>query len=236
MEDKIAADVEKFRDTLISSHIGNQILKIIWFGSTLKGDSQRDSDVDILIITADGEDVRREIADVLLDVQMKTRAPIEITTSSIDDLYPLSDYFLQNVLSYGKEVFSMSEEKLKISAARHYLALAQEYLQSSQDAISSNHYRLGLDGAYNAAELAVKGLLLIKIPDLPGSHGGIAQRFGELFIKTEELDRILGRKLNQALDLRNQARYKYTARISKDDAQSVYELATELINILENSL
>ena len=236
MEDKIAADVEKFRDTLISSHIGNQILKIIWFGSTLKGDSQRDSDVDILIITADGEDVRREIADVLLDVQMKTRAPIEITTSSIDDLYPLSDYFLQNVLSYGKEVFSMSEEKLKISAARHYLALAQEYLQSSQDAVSSNHYRLGLDGAYNAAELAVKGLLLIKIPDLPGSHGGIAQRFGELYIKTGELDRILGRKLNQALDLRNQARYKYTARISKDDAQSVYELATELINILENSL
>ena len=130
----------------------------------------------------------------------------------------------------------MSEEKLKISAARHYLALAQEYLQSSQDAISSNHYRLGLDGAYNAAELAVKGLLLIKIPDLPGSHGGIALRFGELFIKTEELDRVLGRKLNQALDLRNQARYKYTARISKDDAQSVYELATEQIKILEDSL
>ena len=31
--------------------------------------------------------------------------------------------------------------------------------------------RLGLDGAYNSAELAVKGLLVLKIADLPGSMG-----------------------------------------------------------------
>lgn len=228
--------IEKFRDALINSDIGSQILKIVWFGSTLRGNVHRDSDVDILIISADGEEVRHRIADILLDMQMETSCPMEIITSSIDELYPVSDYFLQNVLSYGKEVYSMPEEDLKLSAARHYLALAHEFLESAEDAVIRNHYRLGLDGAYNSAELAVKGLLILKISDLPGSHGGIAQRFGEFYIKSGEIERALGRRVNQALDLKNQARYKFTARISKDDAHSVLDLARDLIKIFENSL
>jgi uncharacterized protein (UPF0332 family)/predicted nucleotidyltransferase len=230
------AEIKKFRDALIKSDIGHQIAKVVWFGSTQKKNTHRESDVDILIITQDGAGIRDKIADILLDFQMKRRCPIEVITSGIDELYPITDHFLQNVLTYGQEVYSMPTKNLKMAAASHYLSLAQEYYDSARDAVKRGHYRLGLDGAYNSAELAVKGFLLTKISDLPGSHGGIAQRFGELFVKSGIVDRAIGRRLNRSLELRNEARYKFTARISREDAELVLALAEDLIGLLEERL
>jgi len=235
-ETKYLTDIKKFRDALIHSDIGHQITKMVWFGSTLKKISRKESDVDILVITKDGEAIQDRIADILLDFQMNTRCPVEIVTSSIDELYPLTDHFLKNILTYGQEVYSMPEKSLRLSAANHYLSLAQEYLDSANDAIQRGHYRLGLDGACNAAELVVKGLLVLKISDLPGSHGGIAQRFGEIYIKPGTIDRTIGRRLNRSLELRNAARYKFTAKASKEDASSVLDLAKDLISPLEEKL
>ena len=106
-------DINTFRDSLLKSDIGRQISKIIWFGSTLKGTAREDSDVDILVITEDGEMIRDRIADVLLEFQMIRKSPLEIVTSNIDELYPITDYFLKNVLTYGQEVYSMPEKDLK---------------------------------------------------------------------------------------------------------------------------
>jgi uncharacterized protein (UPF0332 family) len=82
----------------------------------------------------------------------------------------------------------------------------------------------------------VKALLILKISDLPGSHGGIAQRFGELYIKSDVIERAIGRRLNQSLELRNAARYKFTAKISKEDANFTLDLAKELIALAEKKL
>ncbi len=230
------ADIKKFKNTLVRSDIGSQITKMVWFGSSLKKKHSKESDVDILIITKNGEAVRDRIADLLLDFQMNNRLPIEIITSSIDELYPTTDYFLKNVLTYGQEVYSMPEKNLRFTAANHYLSLSQEFLDSASDSIRRGHYRLGLDGAYNAAELAVKGLLVLKVSDLPGSHGGVAQRFGELYIRSGTIEREIGRKLNRCLEMRNAARYKFTTKISKEDTALMLSLAQDLINLLEEKL
>ena len=85
------ADIEKFKDTLLKSDLGRQISKIVWFGSTLKKRATKDSDVDLLIITENGEGTKDRIADILLDFQMATRCPVEIVTSNIDELYPVAE-------------------------------------------------------------------------------------------------------------------------------------------------
>jgi uncharacterized protein (UPF0332 family)/predicted nucleotidyltransferase len=231
-----SAEIKKFKDALVKSDIGHEISKVVWFGSTLKKKAHRDSDVDILIVTKNGKAVQDRIADILLDFQMNNRTPLEIVTSNIDELYPIIDPFLENVLQYGQEVYSMPEKDLKLSVANHYLSLAQEFYDSANDSIQRGFYRLGLDGAYNSAELAAKGFLVMKISDLPGSHGGIAQRFGELYIKPGEIEREIGRRLNQSLELRNAARYKFTAKISEEEAKLVLSLAVDLINLLEKKL
>ena len=112
------AQINKLRDALISSNIGHQITKMVWFGSTQKRTARKDSDVDILIITKDGRAVRDRIADLLLDFQMHTRLPVEIVTSSVDELYPLTDHFLKNVLTHGQEVYSMPEKDLRLAVSR----------------------------------------------------------------------------------------------------------------------
>lgn len=231
-----SAEIKKFKDALVKSDIAHEITKVIWFGSTLKKKAHKDSDVDILIVTKDGKAVRDRIADILIDFQMHNRTPLEIVTSSVDELYPIIDPFLKNVLQYGQEVYSMPEKELKLTVANHYLSLAQEFYDSANDSIQRGFYRLGLDGAFNSAELAAKGFLVMKISDLPGSHGGIVQRFGELYIKPGEIEREIGRRLNQSLELRNGARYKFTTKISKEDANLVLSLAEDLINLLEKKL
>ncbi len=72
--------------------------------------------------------------------------------------------------------------------------------------------------------------------DIPSSHGGIVGKFGELYIKTGQVDKLLGRELNRALELRNSARYKYQVQIREEDAQKIIDLAKKLEDIAEKNL
>lgn len=223
-------EVGRFLDLLLRSPVGARVVKVLVFGSAVKGTATPDSDVDLLIVTRDGEAMAREIDDILLDFQMESSAPLEIVTCALAEIVPPADYFLLNVLRYGKEVYSMPPEEIKRAAVRDLAALAREYLQASEDALGRGHLRLAADGGYNAAELAVKALILLKEDDLPGSHGAIVQRFGALYVQSGEVDREMGRQLNTALRLRNAARYRYDAAVAREDVQAVMALANRLLD------
>jgi uncharacterized protein (UPF0332 family) len=130
----------------------------------------------------------------------------------------------------------MGKKDLKIAALNELKTLAEEYLESASEVLATNHIRLAIDAAYNASELAAKGLILLKKDDIPGSHGGVIGLFGQLYVKTNELEKELGRSLNQALMLRNEARYMPGARLSKEQAQSVIKLAAKLLEFIEKKL
>jgi uncharacterized protein (UPF0332 family) len=106
--------------------------------------------------------------------------------------------------------------------------LSKEYLTSAEDAAKGKHWRVAIDAIYNSLELIVKALLLKKIDDLPGSHGGIVGKFGEIFVRSNEVDSAIGRGLNNALRLRNWARYKWETKITKDEYEKVYNLFKKL--------
>ena len=234
---KFEDDVNRFVQALLRSEVGEKIAKVVLFGSLVKDKMEKDSDIDILVVANDGKQVADRVADVLLDIQMEGCGPIESITVDIGDIYFTRDYFLYTVLKYGKEVYSMPEEEIVRLGARRLMNLSEEYLQSASDAIQRGHLRLGLDGAYNSAELAAKGLLLLAgITELPGSHGGIVQLFGEKYVKSGRCKREIGKSLNRALELRNSARYRYEVSIEKQDAEKVLDLAKKLNNLLSSSL
>lgn len=220
--------VRLFQEKVLASKVSPYILKIILFGSYAKGEATQESDLDLLVLSSNGQAVHDEIAKIAFSLQMNNGIPVEPIIEEVDNiLYP--SYFLYNVLSYGKEVFSVEKEKIKQEAQANLLRLAEEYLSGAKEAAQNNRYRLAIDAAYNAAELAVKALLLCKVDDLPGSHGGLVGKFGELFIKTRELEEDLGRRLNLALELRNSARYKYQAVIREEDVKGVLDLCHTII-------
>jgi len=60
--------------------------------------------------------------------------------------------------------------------------------------------------------------------------------FGALYVKTGEVDPELGRRLNRALQLRNEARYRPTAHLTEEDAEKVVRLAYALLALLLRNL
>ena len=112
------------------------------------------------------------------------------------------------------------------------MELAEEYLDGARDTMQIGHYRLAVDAAYNAAELCAKGFLVLELQDMPSSHGGVIVKFSEIYIKADKLPKKLGRRLNQALAMRNKARYDRHAAVGKTEAEFVMELAGEMIQAL----
>lgn len=224
-------DVGRLKDHLLSSDVGPHIAKIILFGSSGKGTATGASDIDVMVMTANGRDVEKTMMDHVYDFMVDSGIPFEVMPAGVLDLYFPTDYFVYNVVHQGIEVFSMEKDQLKRSAAENLLSLSEEYLESAREVLVNNRIRLAVDAAYNAAELAAKALILLKQDDVPGSHGGVVALFGQLYVKENVIERELGRNLNMSLRLRNEARYKPGAVLSREDAESVLKTAERLMEL-----
>lgn len=226
-----------FSRLLLSSPIEKYIGKIILFGSLQKSEVKADSDVDVLVVALDKlREVEEAAAGSAFETGLMTGESVEPLVYCLDELRNPSSHFLYRNFLHGEEVYSMDEEQIKAAEIRGYRDLAWEYLAAASDSLKSGHPRLAVDAGYNAAELCVKGLLLFKIDELPGSHGGVAIRFGEIYIRDGPLPRDLGRDLNRCLALRNKSRYDCHAIIGQGEADEVLKLADKLIRILDEEL
>ncbi len=228
--------MDDFSKYLLDAAFRENIAKIILFGSFAKGTANPDSDIDILILTTDVLRIEKPIMDRVYDFMLEYNAPLEVITSSITDFLLGQDFFLQNVARHGHEVYTMGEHDLKIAALRDIRDLADEYLESAEDVLTRDRIRLAIDAAYNAAELAAKGLILLKQNDVPGSHGGVVNLFGQLYVKPNEIEKSVGRSLNLALKLRNEARYRPNAILNRENAREVLNLAGSLIRMIDAKL
>jgi len=229
--------IDYFIKELLKTEAKNSIARIILFGSFLKGEAKKGSDIDLLVITTDSfKEISNACADASFETALATGESVEPIVRCIDEArYPQS-YFMYSVLKGGREVYSMDGEQLRRKEAQNYLYLSSEFLNGSKSNSEKGYFRIAVDTAYNACELAIKGLLLLRLPDIPGSHGGIVQKFGELFVKTGEVPKELGREINLALERRNNARYEPHAQITKEDAEEIIDLGERLQKILEKNL
>jgi len=92
---------------------------------------------------------------------------------------------------------------------------AEEYFEQTKSNLDLKNYRLIVGASFNAAELCVKGFLILVGEEIPKRHGGIINRFSSIYIKDGVLPREIGRKLNTGLRIRNKIGYEYHADILK---------------------
>jgi uncharacterized protein (UPF0332 family)/predicted nucleotidyltransferase len=226
-----------FVKELLKPETRKSIAKIVLFGSLLKGEPKEESDIDLLVITTDSStEISNACADASFETAMATGESVEPLVRCVDDIrYPQS-YFLYSVIGRGKEIYRMDGEELRRKEARNYLNLSSEYLDGARANSQRGYFRIAVDAAYNACELAIKGLLLLRLPDIPGSHGGIVNKFGELYVKAGDVPKEMGRGINLALEKRNNARYEPHVQISKDQAEEIIDLGEKLQGILEKKI
>lgn len=145
----------------------------------------------------------------------------------------VKDRVAKKAIASGKEIYSMPEKELRREEARGYLNLAEVYLKGAKRSLQGEDLRIAIDAGYNAAELCVKGLLLLKMDDLPKTHSGAVTKFGEVYVKPQLASASVGRELRQALERRNKARDDYHAEITERVVKKTLGLASELIGKLK---
>jgi len=229
--------LKRFTERLISGSSGSRVAKIVLFGSLAKGEARPESDVDVLIFSFDGlEAVQDACAEAAFEVAMEMGEGIEPLVYPLAEYFSPRTYFMYRASRFGKEVFSVDEQALRRREADAQRGLAEVYLAGARRAFEAGDLRIAVDAAYNAAELCLKGLLLLKLDDLPGSHGGLVGKFGELYVKTGLLPAALGRRLNRGLEARANARYNYAAQITGEMAREVMDLAEEMLACLGQAI
>jgi predicted nucleotidyltransferase len=96
--------VQSFVEELRSS-LGNEIVKIILFGSKIRGDSNKESDIDIFILLREKtSDIRDRVGNITADYIFDHDVPL---SPVVYDLYEyqrnkeLESFFLENVEKEG---------------------------------------------------------------------------------------------------------------------------------------
>lgn len=235
---KKQAALSFFLEKLLSGEAGSSIAKVILFGSLARKEARPESDIDLYVVAVNKlEEVSLACYEASLDTTLQFDEGVEPVVGCIDEFRShTASYFLRKVLKDHEEVYTMTGEEISRGEAANFLALAIEYLSQSRSNLTLGNYRLLVDGAYNAAELCAKGLLILKGEDIPRKHGNIIRLFSRLYIKSNELPRELGRELNRGLRFRNQARYEYHSALTERDALAILDLAEKMVKALEDLL
>lgn len=215
----------------IEKILKDKVVAVVAFGSRVWGEPSGDSDYDLMVIhRGDRASVEEAAADVALKLSAELKAGVEPIAVSVSE-FRGGDRHL--TVKCKKEGFILypdgGEREAKRREAMDIFSLAEEFLDIAKLLLKFKMYRGVVDEAYNAAELAVKALMLWDGHDIPGSHGGIVGEFGRLYALTGKVEKPLGRALSLALEKRNRARYDARAEVKEDEARAALETAEKLI-------
>ncbi|MGC9104387.1 MAG: HEPN domain-containing protein [Candidatus Methanodesulfokora sp.] len=210
--------------------LGDGVLAVVAFGSRVWGGYREGSDYDLILLhRTDEKRAEEAAAEAALKISAELGIGVEPIVLSMSE-FRGDGYLVEKCRKDGFFVYPDGGEKeARRRESLDILMLAEEFLDIAKLLMGNKKYRGAVDEAYNAAELAVKALMLWDGHDIPGSHGGIVGEFGRLYVLTGRIENRLGRLLSLSLERRNRARYGARADIGEEDAKAVVELAEELI-------
>ena len=124
---------------------------------------------------------------------------------------------------------------MKDKLVKYRLDDAKEKLDSSKILFESGKYKDSISRSYYAMFSAARALLATKELDSP-KHSGIISLFNLHFVKEGLVDKLMGRYLASAKDVREKSDYGDFTVVSKEEAQAQIEYATKFIREIEKAL
>jgi len=101
-------NARRFTDVL-KKRLGSNLRAVVLYGSVARGESHRDSDVDLLVVTAP-EPAMKVIDEVAYDIDFDDQfstflTPIEFSPEQLEHCLSIGDPFLERVLEEGKALY-----------------------------------------------------------------------------------------------------------------------------------
>lgn len=109
------------------------------------------------------------------------------------------------------------------------LKMSEENLRDARSLFKSGSYRSTISRAYYVFFDIAKAALLTK-GITPRSHGGAIAKFGEVFVKTNQVKGDYGRAFNRALEIRMEADYEALREFSKEETEEIIQEAERFFN------
>ncbi|OGL50673.1 MAG: hypothetical protein A3C43_04255 [Candidatus Schekmanbacteria bacterium RIFCSPHIGHO2_02_FULL_38_11] len=126
-------------------------------------------------------------------------------------------------------------KKTREDYARYRLENAKEKLNSAEVLLREKLFKDSLSRSYYAMFSAARALLATKELD-SSKHSGVISLFNQQFLKTNIMDRKIGKKLSEAKDFREAGDYEDFFVVSKVDAERQIKNAKEFIKEAEEIL
>ncbi len=227
-----------FAARLLASPVGDSVARIVLFGSVARGEARPESDVDVMVFGfAPPKTLMKAASQASWEATVEWGESVAQLTYSLDDLLQPRSYLLYNALKRGREIYSMDETEIRHQEAVRLRNKAERHLTQAQRTLTQGNFELAIVGAYTAAELTAKALIMLKPNvELPSTHGGMIRMLSREYIQTGEAPESWGHMLSEKLELRSRALYDTLIEMTADDAQSVIDLAQEMMGFLEAKL
>jgi uncharacterized protein (UPF0332 family)/predicted nucleotidyltransferase len=240
---------------------GDHIAHVWLFGSKVRGDSDEESDVDLLIVARDGDDaLRKVVGEIAYDLSLEHGVLLcehVVSTWRFAQMRARQELIYKNVVGEGIDLWPLAIEAPKIAEEQvsynagpkvededygtheHYLrerlSRAYEDIADARRALDGESYRLALNRAYYAVfHMATAALALLG--QERHRHSAVESAFHEYLIKPGFIEPEYGELYGEARQWRERADYRFGVVFDEKTAREIVDRAERLIARLEQFL
>lgn len=210
--------------------------EIVLYGSKARGDSNEESDIDVLILTRQKVDsrIRDEIVGLAYDIELDNDVVFGLLIESKEFWNsPLAKAMPIHWNIDGEGIRCMNEKTCTI--VRYRLERAKESLDSAKKLLSEGNLHSSVNRIYYSMFYSVTALLLTE--GLSSSkHSGVKSLFFREFVNTGRIDRKYGKLYSQIFEKRQAGDYKDFIEFEEKDVKDWLEKAADFVKALENSV
>ena len=240
---------------------GDRIVHVWLFGSKVRGDSDEESDVDLLIVARNGDDaLQKVVGEITYSLSLEHGVLLcehVVSTWRFAQMRARQELIYKNVVGEGIDLWPLVIEAPKIAEEqasyntgseeegedygtyedylRERLSRAYEDIDDARRSLGEGSYRLALNRAYYAVfHMATAALALLG--QERRRHSAVESAFHEYLIKPGFIEPEYGQFYGEARQWRERADYRFGMVFDKKTTRQIVDRAERLITRLEQFL
>jgi len=240
---------------------GDRIAHVWLFGSKVRGDFDEESDVDLLIVTRNGDDtLRKVVGEIAYDLSLKYGVLLcehVVSTWRFAQMGARQEFIYKNVVGEGVDLWplvikapKMAEGQVSYDTGseeededygthedylRERVSRAYEDIADARRSLDGGSYRLALNRAYYAVfHMATAALALLG--QERRRHSAVESAFHEYLIKPGFIEPEYGQFYGKARQWREGADYRFGVIFDEKTTREIVDEAERLIARLEQFL